>query len=89
MIQSQTESRWIAHDENVIYGIGNSAETARQDAREWLDDHEDVAELLCVQASELLYHRVRNDGGDCVFVITRLPSNGFEPFAVTKEEAGE
>jgi hypothetical protein len=90
--QTETTSRWIAHDDNVIYGVGDSAEMARADARQWLDnDEEAVANLLCVRASELLYNEVVQHGGDCVFMITRQYSDEGRiikriDFAVTKEE---
>jgi hypothetical protein len=86
MIDSQTEPRWIAHDNDRIWGVGNSAINAQDDAKKWLNDQQALEKLVCVKSSETLYQKVLQYGGDCAFVITRPQSNTFEPFAMTVEE---
>jgi len=56
---------YVVHDDQTIWGVGNTEASAWQDAEEWSENGTD--NLKIAQASEALAAHVRNSGGACAF----------------------
>ena len=71
---------FIAHDPECIYGIGNSPDAARENAREWFTG--DPALLAISAATDDLMRQVENIGGDECW-------GKIGPVCCTQAEAGD
>lgn len=57
---------YIAHDNNAIYGVGDTPNGARADARQWVDAD---APLTVTRCTDTLARRVRAAGGDVAWTV--------------------